>query len=259
MTHALSALALFTLRRIFTGRRIVAAVIVLAMGPALTFVICSTAKVTGEEVYHGVMIEFVSWVSAMLLSLVYAIALTSSELEDGTAQYVLLAALPKWAVILVQTLVTAVGLAFMASLSIGVSWVVAGMSGSGASLDPELLWKYPFATTAAILAYLSVFTFWGYAFRRGYAVSIAVAVIWEAMVVRMPMKFAAFTITNNVRALILSLTLEGDPGAYFQYTRGIYDFPTYGQGALFLSAAVGLSLTGAMVAVMNRSLVRASE
>jgi hypothetical protein len=257
--NAIVALVLFTLRRVFTGKRVLAASIVLALAPLLAAVICAAGEAPAEEVYHGLMIELVSWVAAMLLSLVYAIALTSSELEDGTGPYVLLAALPKWAVALVQIAVTAFGLTLMASVSVMATWVVVSLMGTGPAPDPVLLWRYSFATGAAVLAYLSVFTFWGYSFRRGYAVSIAVAVVWEAMVVRMPMKFAAYTITNNVRGLILSLALEGDPGTYFWYSRGFYDFPTYGQGALFLSVVVGLGLTAAMVTIMNRALIKSGE
>ncbi len=256
---ALIALAHFTLRRAFTGKRMISALLLLCIAPLMSVVLCTSGGLAGDDVFHRLMIFLVTWLSAMLLSLIYAIALTSSEIEDGTASFVLLAALPKWLVVLVQTVVTAAGLSLMAAGSTAVMWGIVRMIGREPLPEAVLLWRYPFVTSAAILAYLSVFTFWGYAFRRGYAASIAVAIVVEAMIVTMPMKFAAYTITNNVRGLILSLALEGDPGPYFSYSLGMYDFPTYGQGAFFLSVVVGLSLCAAMVTIMNKSLVRATE
>jgi hypothetical protein len=248
------ALAAFTLRRLFAGRRFAAAVAILALPPVVCLLMALLGREPAEHAFHRIMIELTAYLGALLLSLVYAIALTTSEIEDGTAGYVMLGAAPKWMVALIQVVVTAAGLAAMASVSIGVSWMVFFL---GAETPPAaiLTWRYALVTGVAILAYLSCFVVCGIAFRRGIAVCVALAVVWEAMIVRMPMKFAAFTITNNVRALIVSLTLEGNPRSFVAYTQGAYDFPLYSEGAMFLSVVVAAALSLGMVASMNRSLV----
>ena len=256
---ALSTLSLLTLRRIAAGRRVAVAAIVITVPAVLTALLCGMSEMDSEEIYHGVMIQFVTWIGAVLLTLMDATAMTSSEVENGAAGYVQLAALPKWAVALVQVAVTAVALSGLGFVSALEAWIVAATMGHGVTPDPMLLLRYTLASGAAVTAYLSVFVFCGYAFRAGMMVSIGLAVVWEVMVVFMPIRFAAYTVTNNVRGMILSLALEGDPAGYFWYTRGLYDFPTYGEAAMFLSIVVAVAMSAAMVAAMNRALVRAGD
>jgi hypothetical protein len=81
------------------------------------------------------------------------------------------------------------------------------------------------------------------------------AILWEIVVTfAIPMKFAAYTLTNNLYGLALSLALEGHQGRWFRYRRGYYEIPSYADAALFVSLWLGIFLAAAMVALMNRSI-----
>ncbi|MFN3484091.1 MAG: hypothetical protein ACK44W_01190, partial [Planctomycetota bacterium] len=96
----------------------------------------------------------------------------------------------------------------------------------------------------------------GFAFRHPRAAMMAAVgpiFFWELLVTWWPMKFAAYTVTNNVRALLKTLLFEGRPGRIFKYVRN-FELPEYSEAALFVSALAGLALAAAMVAAMNRSI-----
>ena len=252
--HAIAGLARFTLRRLVAGRKVPASMVVLALAPLTALLLAAFSTDTPAELYDRAMIQMAAYLSPLLLALIHSVAMTSGEIEDGTAPMVLLSGLPKWLATLVQGVTAAAALSLALAATVALTWGIARMGGAGERPAAVLIWRYSFAVSVAMFSYLSIFVFLGYAFRHGLAAGITYAVIWEAMVIRMPIRFAAFTVTNNVRALIVSLGLEGERGEHFGYAVG-YDFPTYGQAALFLSIAVAAALTLGMVAAMNRSLV----
>jgi hypothetical protein len=77
---------------------------------------------------------------------------------------------------------------------------------------------------------------------------------WEFIVTLIPIRFAAWTVTNNVRALLLSQLFNGRRvQPFFNYVQN-YQLPEYSHAAMFLSVLAGFFLSTAMVASMNRSI-----
>jgi len=68
-----------------------------------------------------------------------------------------------------------------------------------------------------------------------------------------PIKFAEFTLTNNLRGMLLPMVFDGRPGPLYKYVRNFH-LPTYGEASMFLSILMGLFLVTAMIAAMNRSI-----
>jgi hypothetical protein len=66
-------------------------------------------------------------------------------------------------------------------------------------------------------------------------------------------RFASYTVTNNLRALMLALVFDNDPGPWFRYVKN-FDLPLYGEASMFLSIVAAVFLTTAMIAAMNRSI-----
>jgi hypothetical protein len=253
---ALAGLALFTLRRIFAGRRWSAGAVILACSPLLALVVSLRSRDAPVEVFDSIMIGIATYLPPLLLSLIYGIALTTSEIEDGTAGYVLLAALPRGVVALVEVLVTAAGLAALSAVSVAATYAVVRAAGAGPAPSVARAAWYAALAGAAILPLLASFVFCGFAFRRGIAVSVALAVLWEVVIVPMPVRFAPYTVTNSVRALVLHVVLGGaDPGQHLAYN-GNWDFPSPGAAAVFLAAVTAAAAALAALAASRRSLAR---
>jgi hypothetical protein len=85
------------------------------------------------------------------------------------------------------------------------------------------------------------------------AAAILPVFFWELMVTWWRIKFAAWTVTNNLRALFRPLVLDGQSGFLYRYVRN-FELHEYGEAALFLSILTGLFLAAAMAAIMNRSI-----
>jgi len=251
--NAILGLSLFTLRRIAAGRRWVASGLILALGPALALLILRLRPSADPlETFYSIMIALPTHLSPLLLALTYGIALTTSEVEDGTAGYVVLGALPRWVTAVVQVLVTWVGLSALVALSVVATYAITVATYDG--LAPSLMAEYSLAGAAATLPYLAVVAACGTAFRRGIAVSVALAVIWEAALVRMPVRFAAYTIVNNVRALLIA----HDPavhGPNMDYAQN-WAWPSAGEAATLLAVVTAVALAVAGAALSRRSLVR---
>ena len=105
----------------------------------------------------------------------------------------------------------------------------------------------------AVLVSMSFYVTCGMAFRRPLVVSVLATFLWELLMSQMPLQFAAYTVTNNIRALMLNLVFEGDPGRWFRLIKN-FELPEYGQAAMFLSTLAAIFMATAMIAAMNRSI-----
>jgi hypothetical protein len=261
--NATAAIALFgfTLRRLAAGKRIVAALAISAVAPACEALLCAVPNRVDATHFYDIAWEMGCHLEPLLLALVYALALTTSEIEDGTAPYVLLAALPRGTVALVQVLATAFGTGAMLTLSMGATYLVDVIVFPSHYIGVALPFPAAVAAcagiaTAAVLAYLAVFTFTGIAFRRGIAASIGIAIIWEAIVAQMPLRASWYTVTNNVRALLDQVICENYGGAIGYAMPTLEERPTAAGAAIFLAVVTGIGLALAMLAASRRPLAR---
>jgi hypothetical protein len=257
MSRAIWGLARLTLRNLGAGRRGWAAAFLLAAAPLLAALAALFGKSTDpEDVFRNVAFHFSDWIAIHLLGVVFGLALTSGEIEDGTAGYLLLGALPKWLVTLTRIATAWGALSLALLLSLTLTALACGLGGG----LPGRLWldapRAALAGSAGLLVTLSWSSFCGLAFRGSVGALSAAALplfFWEFLVTHWPLRFATWTVTNGVRGLLLDLVFDGHRGPLFRYQRNFRLLP-YDEAALFLSAAAGLFLLLAMTAAMNRSI-----
>jgi hypothetical protein len=191
-----------------------------------------------------------------LLSLIYGIALTIGEIEDGTAGYLYLGAVPKWLIVLIQTGVTWIALTAAIFVNVALTGLAAGLAEGGLTH----LWRDVFGCTlvgaAGLLVSLGFYVTCGLVFRNpvtALAASLAPTFFWEILVTQWPIKFASYTVTNNLRGMLLPLVFDGRRGPLYRYVVNFH-LPDYGEASMFLSILAGFFLMTAMVAAMNRSI-----
>jgi hypothetical protein len=258
MVREARGLAQLTLRNLAAGKRAYAAAFLLLLPPILALLIAGAGHgVEGAKVYQGIVFQFTLWFMVHLLALVFGISLSSGEIEDGTIGFLYLSALPKWLIVLVQAGVTTVALTVMLFASLLLTALASSLAPGGLARPWHDVSICTLVGGTAILISISYTMTCGLLFRTPLG-ALAAAVIpiffWELMVTLLPIRFAAWTVTNNVRALLLSQLFNGRRvQPLFNYVQN-YQLPQYGQAAMFLSVLAGLFLSTAMVASMNRSI-----
>ncbi len=254
MIRAAMGLAAVSARGFWTGKRALVAGLFLLLPPAVVALLAGgSSRADGTELFHGVAFHYTLWFMLYLVSLIYGIAITSGEIEEGTVGYVYLGAVPRWLVVLVQIGVTSFLLTLLTGGSLLLTGLAAGLARRGAPSDlgadvAGLTLIAGGGTLAAVAFYAAC----GLLFRWPLAVGSAVTFFWEFMFTFFPIKFAGWTLTNNLRVLMLHLVFDGQRPSWYR-TRS-YDPPTYAQASMFLSVLVGVFLVTAMVAAMNRSV-----
>ncbi|MBI2931792.1 MAG: hypothetical protein HYY16_09085 [Planctomycetes bacterium] len=256
-TRAAVALVEFTIRRVFSGKRISATLLLLMVAPAVAGALAALgASRPGVAPFFDQLTFHLSLhITLVLTAMVYGVALTSSEIEDGTAGYLFLTACPRWQVALAHVLVVSPILAILTGASIALTYAAATLSPAGAPMaGPVVILADTLIAWIALTAYLAFFVFCGYAFKRNLAISVGTMLVWEFLLPMIPTKFATLTVTLNTRVLWLYLAQQGERGRWFRHLTGV-DLPNYGQASMFLSVVVALFLTLAMITAMNRSVI----
>lgn len=255
MIRPVLAFALLTGRNLFAGRRAWAAAAAVLLPPLAAALVAGLApRADGTELFHGIAFHFSLRILLFLLGLLFGLSFTSGEIEEGTAGYLTLGALPRWALVLVQILAGTLALTAI----LGSSLLLTGLACTlAAKAPPADLWRDAAGMTAVAgagaLASIGFYATCGLAFRRPLAVAVIATFLWEILVTPLPVRFAAWTLTNNLRALLLALVFDGERGPWYRYARN-YEFPGYGDAALFVSAAAAIFLATAMAAAANRSI-----
>lgn len=258
MFRAAVGFARLTLRNLAAGKRAWAAGFLLLLPPILALLVAGAGKhAEAVKVYQSIVFLFSLWFMIFLLALVFGIALSSGEIEDGTVGYLYLGAVPRWLIVLIQAGVTTLALTALLFVSLLLTALAANL---GEGEIPRLWHDVGVCTliggTGIAIALAYTLTC-GLLFRSPLG-ALAAAVIpiffWELMVTLFPIRFAAWTVTNNLRALLLSHLFGGRRvQPHFKYVVN-FQLPEYGQAAMFLSILAGLFLVTAMVAAMNRSI-----
>lgn len=255
---AAGALGTLCARSIFSGKRFALTAVLFGLPPLVALFIGGTARAGLDPAWamNFLSLKMILPIYILLIALVHGLSLSSGEIEDGTAVYAFLGLLPRWVVLLVRFFVTAVLLSALTFGTLALTGLaIAATSGGSAGPLLALAARYGLVASVGLACYLAFFLFCGYAFPRPAAVGIITTILWEFVVTfTMPMKFAAYTLTNNLYGLALSLALDGDQGRWFRYRRAAYEMPTYESASLFVSVALGLFLVASMIALMNRSI-----
>jgi ABC-type transport system involved in multi-copper enzyme maturation permease subunit len=251
-------LAGLTLRNLAAGKRVWAAGILLLLPPLLALLIVGAGHdAESVKVFQGVVFQFSLWFMIYLLALIFGIALSSGEIEDGTVGYLYLSALPKWLIVLVQVGVAAIALTALLFASLLLTALAASLGKGGLPRLGHDVGVCTMIGGTGLTIALSYYMTCGLTLRSPLG-ALAAAVIptffWELLVTLFPIRFAAYTVTNNLRALLLSHLFEGRRvQPHYKYVVN-FKLPEYGEATMFLSILAGLFLVTAMVAAMNRSI-----
>lgn len=257
MIQAALGIAGLTLRGLIGGRRATAAAILVLAPPFFALLSSMFGKhVDPVKLFHGFMFYFSLWFVIYLLSLIYGIALSIGEIEDGTAGYLYLSAIPKWMIVLIQMAVATAAL----TAGLFVNLLLTGLAASyGHELVPNLM-RDVFSCTlvggVGIAVSLGYYVTCGLAFRTptgALAAALLPTFFWEILVTSWPMKFAEYTLTNNLRGMLLPMVFNNSRGPLYRYVVNFH-LPGYGEASMFLSILMGLFLITAMIAAMNRSI-----
>jgi len=258
VVRAAAGFARLTLRNLAAGKRGWAAALLLLLPPLLALLIAGAGKhPEAVKVYQGIVFQLSLWLVIYLLALIFGIALSSGEIEDGTVGYLYLGAVPRWLIVLLQA---GVATAALTVLLFGSLLLTALASTLGEGGMPRLWHDVAVCTLIGATGLLIALAFTmtcGLLFRSplgALAATVLPLFFWELMVTLMPIRFAAWTVTNNLRALLLSHLFGGRRvQPHFKYVVN-FQLPEYGQAAMFLSVLAGFFLVTAMVAAMNRSI-----
>lgn len=256
--RAALGIAGLALRSLVGGKRAWAAAVLVLVPP----LVAGLAAVFGKQVeplklFHGFIFEFSLWFVIYLLALIYGIAISIGEIEDGTVGYLYLSAVPKWMIVLIQMAVTAVALTAALFVNVLLTGLAAKL-GKGGEI-PHLM-RDAFSCTlvggAGIAVSLGYYVTCGLVFRTptsALAAALIPTFFWEILMTNWPIRFAEFTLTNNLRGMLLPMVFDGRRGPLYRYVRNFH-LPDYGEASMFLSTLAGLFLVTAMVAAMNRSI-----
>jgi len=257
MIQAMLGFMGLTLRSLVGGKRAWAAAF-LVLGPPL---FAGLAAVFGKHVqplqlFQGFIFEFSLWFVVYLLALIYGIALSIGEIEDGTAGYLYLSAVPKWLIVLIQMAVTSAALTAALFVNILLTGLAA-MLGKGEI--PHLMRDVLSCTLvggAGIVVSLGYYVTCGLVFRTptgALAAALIPTFFWEILMTTWPIRFAEFTVTNNMRGMLLPMIFNGTRTPLYRYARNFH-LPDYAEASMFLSMLAGFFLVTAMIAAMNRSI-----
>jgi hypothetical protein len=258
MLRAAAAFALLTVRNLAAGKRAPAALFLLAL-PGLLALLAALfgKKADATMIFEQVVFKYSLGFMVYLLALIYGIALSSGEIEDGTVGYLYLGAVPRWLIVLVQAAVTTLALGAGIFASLLLTAFAADLAPVG---ELDRFWgrvgSCTLVGTTGILVALPFYMVCGLTFRTplgAMAAALIPTLFWELMVTGWPIRFAAYTVTNNLRGLLLVLLFDGRPGPLYGYVKN-YRIPDYSGAALYLSILAGIFLVAAMVAAMNRSV-----
>jgi len=257
MIRASLGLIGLTLRSLAGGKRAWAAAFLVLVPPVFAALAAAFGKhVQPEQLFHGFVFEFSLCFGIYLLSLIYGVALSMGEIEDGTAGYLYLSAIPKWLTVLIQMSVAAGTLTAMLFFNLLLTGLAASLGPGGL---PHLLRDVLACTLVGgtgIVVCLGYYVSCGLIFRTpltALAAALIPTFFWEVWITHSPVRFAEFTITNNMRGMLLPMIFDGRRTPLYRYVLNFH-LPDYGEASMFLSILAGVFMVTAMVAAMNRSI-----
>lgn len=247
-----------TARTLFSGKRAWAALLLAALPCVVTalVVLARGERANGTVLFEGTVFRYTLWIMLYLQALIFGIALTSGEIEEGTAGYVYLGALPKWAITLIRIGVAGAALTALACASLILTALPCTATTRAPLESPaRMIASATLLAGMSLVVALAFYSACGLTFRRPLVVSLAVTFIGEIVMPWLPVKFAAWTLSNTLRALMLPLLFGGEKGRWYHVDDSpLYILEDYGQAAVYLSTLAGVFLVAAMVASMNRSI-----
>jgi ABC-2 type transport system permease protein len=195
--------------RALVGRRRTLLMLLLALMPVLLGLL---VRINADEVSLSrlgpTLDGFVIRVVLPLIALVFGTAALGSELEDGTAVYLLTTPIDRWQIVVAKTLVAGTLTAVLIVPSTVASGIlIGGTSSTAVSITfafalSSLIGSYLYT---AIFLVLSVFT------TRGLIIGLAYALIWEGIVAGLLPGSQAFSVREYLSGIAITLSPDALP------------------------------------------------
>lgn len=254
---ALSALTRYTLGRLAQPGRllITLGIFLFPLIVALLHVMKGRREV---NLLFGTVLVYQNLYWVLMASTMYnALAVTSRELEDGSALYLYSGILPRWLVYLTRYVTVVSFLSVLASISIVAIWLFLKPMGLG--LAPNEILLYCAIGALGIGVYSSLYMACGAWFKHSMAASLVLTVVWEVIFFVSPTQLWPYTITSSLRTLVISeVYLQKPPGWLFAFVReykklGIEILSTQ-EAVVYLSLLIGALLGIGAWAISRRHL-----
>ncbi|MFT5290214.1 MAG: ABC-type transport system involved in multi-copper enzyme maturation permease subunit [Planctomycetota bacterium] len=191
-----------TIRQMLGGKKIWLLALFLALPILLTLAVLASDgfanDIDDDEVAYALLLYLLyPQVLCILASLIYGASLLAGEIEDKTLVYLFTRRQARWRVLLGKYLTTALVLACMTTISMTISFLLAGA--------PEgfQLWKALSATTfAACFAYTAIFALLGIALpKRAITIGLIYAVLVEFVLSLVPALVNEVTASYYLRSM----------------------------------------------------------
>ena len=222
-----------TLRQLLGKRRM----LVLAAFGLLPLLLALVFRFAGEDdparwiarpLYSGIVLTIL----LPLAALVFGTAVIGSEIEDGTAVYLLGRPIPRWRILLSKATVAWV----IATLFVVISALpAAAIASQGADDTLAVTFAFTVAAIAGSLVYTSLFVLLSIMTSRAFVVGLVYVLIWEGLVTRLFRGVRIFSIRQYTMGLADGLA---------NVSKDILDAPLNPVTAVILMAlAVALTFT----------------
>ena len=234
-----SVIAGITLRQLLSRRR---TILLLLLGGVLVLV-AVIYRLAGDgrddlDFTSGLLNNLGLAALMPLVALLFGTSTIGSELEDGTAVFLLAKPISRWTVLL-SKLVVAIGCSILITC---VPILVAGLIGAG-GLGDGLVIGFTVAAAFGSAVYCALFVFLSLITGRALVIGLGYVLIWEGVLAGL---FAG-TRTFSVRQYSLSLA-----EALADVPTGVLDAPLEATTALIM----GLVVAGLAIALAGRRLIR---
>lgn len=206
---ALGALTRYTLSRLLAPGRLLVTLGIFAF-PVLWAIGASLfGKAPVNLLAGGLYVYFNLYIVLIAASLFNALAVTSQELEDGSALYLYSGILPRWIVLLDRFAVVAGLLTLISGLSITATYLF--LKPNGLTLDAGQIVTLAGISGAGLALFTAAYMACGAWFKHSMAASIVLTVLWEVVVFGTPTQLWPYTVTCCMRSLVKAEVYGGAP------------------------------------------------
>jgi len=199
-----------SLRDLFRGKRLVAALVLIA-SPALIAVLrelwSGGKQIEATVVYNNLSGGLIFGFVLVILGVIFGTGVISQEVEQKTITYLLSRSLPRWRIALVKFLAATIAITVTLWLAtILLALVTLGPGGlSGSSLGRDLL-----VLPVGALTYGAVYLLVATVFNRPLLWGLGYAFGWEAWAMRLPGQFQKLSLMGYLRVLAPHPQPEGE-------------------------------------------------
>lgn len=220
--------------RALAGRRRTLLVTLLCALPVLVaLLVRASGRATDLDTVTATIVDrLVISTLVPLVALVFGTSALGSEIDDGTAVYLLAKPIPRWRIVVAKVVVAA-GLA--AVVTAPAAFASAALLGSGSSWLPHAL-GYAAGTAIAATLYVMVFLALSLVTSRALAIGLVYVLVWEGILAGLFAGTRTFSIRQY--ALGVAQAIGGAPAS------------TTGADRLEGSTAIGLSLAVFAIALV---------